>query len=276
MNTATCEDDPVTATRSTARARATASAWPPGAIVGSVLAWITLVLLIDAHGGRLMQRGLGVSTWLVLGAIIWRETPLVRAQTAVVVVFATLVEYTCSPLLGVYLYRFHNVPAYVPPGHGLVYLAALAIGRSAYVRAHERLCMVFALVGVGGYAAFGLLVSDRLDVLGAFWYVCLVGFLVWGPSRGLYVGASIVVTYLEIVGTSLGTWEWRPHDPTGLVPIGNPPSGAAGGYGWFDLAALLLAPTLVAVVRRATSRAEPAAAIEAARSADVSPELARD
>jgi hypothetical protein len=264
----------VTAMRATARPRA-APPWPSGTIVAAGIGWITLVLLIDAHGSRLTQRALGVATWLVLGAILWREPALVRAQTAVVVVFATLVEYTCSPLLGVYLYRFHNVPAYVPPGHGLVYLAALAIGRTAYLRAHERLCMAVALVGIGGYAAYGLLVSDRLDVLGAFWYVCLVGFLVWGPSRGLYVGAAAVVTYLEVVGTSLGTWEWQPHDPTGLVAIGNPPSGAAGGYGWFDLAALLLAPTLVALVQRATSRAgQPVGVGE--RSAEVTAAAARD
>jgi hypothetical protein len=260
----------------TARARATASPWPSGAIVAAVIGWLTLVLIIDAHGSRLTQRGLGVATWLVLGAIVWRESAIVRAQTAVVVVFATLVEYTCSPILGVYLYRFHNVPAYVPPGHGLVYLAALAIGRTAYVRAHERLCMSAALVGVGGYAAYGLFVSDRLDVLGAFWYVCLVAFLVWGPSQGLYVGAALVVTYLEIVGTSLGTWEWQPHDPTGLVAIGNPPSGAAGGYGWFDLAALLLAPTLVAVVYRAESRGGLTAAREGEMSAEVTSADLRD
>jgi hypothetical protein len=237
-----------------ARARAVASGWPPAVIVGAVLGWITVVLLIDAHGSRLTQRGLGVTTWLVLGAIVWRESALVRAQTAVVIVFATLVEYTCSPLLGVYLYRFENVPAYVPPGHGLVYLAALAIGRTAYVRANERRCAIAAVVVVGAYAVYGLTVSDRLDVLGAFWFACLVGFLVWGPSRGLYVGAAVVVTYLEIVGTSLGTWEWQPHDPSGLVAIGNPPSGAAGGYGWFDLAALLLAPTIVAAFSRAVGR----------------------
>ena len=31
----------------------------------------------------------------------------------------------------------------------------------------------------------------------------------------------------------------------GLVPQGNPPSIAAGGYGWFDLYAVLLAPAIV-------------------------------
>jgi hypothetical protein len=230
------------------------------------------VLLVDAHGDRLTQRFLGVATWAVLGALLWRESALVRAQTAVVVVFATLVEYTFSPLLGVYVYRFDNVPAYVPPGHGLVYLAALAIGRTAVVRGHGRSCLTAALLGVGAYAAYGLVGAARLDVLGAFWYLCLVGFLVWGPSRGLYVGASVVVTYLEIVGTSVGTWEWQSHDPTGLVAIGNPPSGAAGGYGWFDLVALLAAPTIVAVAGRLADRARGATTAPA----DVTPAVSAD
>jgi hypothetical protein len=63
-----------------------------------------------------------------------------------------------------------------------------------------------------------------------------------------------VVTYLELLGTWLGTWAWQTHDPTGLVAIGNPPSGAAGGYGWFDLAAVLAGPALLALVHRARHR----------------------
>lgn len=219
--------------------------WSPAVLVVFVMGWISLVLLLDANGGRVLQRTLGVLTWLVLVVVLAGETPLVRLQTAVVVVFATCIEYTFSPLLEVYIYRFHNVPAYVPPGHGLVYLAALAIGRMAYVRAHTRLCATLAAVGVGAYAVHGVTLAARPDVLGFFWFLCLAAFILWGPSRGLYVGAAVVVTYLEIVGTTLGTWTWQAHDPSGLVSIGNPPSGAAGGYGWFDLAALLLAPTIL-------------------------------
>lgn len=214
-------------------------------IVATVLVWITTCLLIDAGSTLVVQRLLGVGTWIVLVVLLARESGLVRVQAAVVVVFATIVEYTCSPLLQVYLYRFHNVPAYVPPGHGLVYLAALAIGRTAFVRAHTRACMLAVLSGLGLYAAYGLLIADRTDVLGAFWFLCLLGFFRWGPSQGLYVGAALVVTYLELAGTGLGTWAWQTYDPTGVVPIGNPPSGAAGGYGWFDLAALLTAHRLV-------------------------------
>ena len=242
----------MTAISTSTRLRAAAATRPTqptrgsALIVGVVVGWITLVLLIDAGSTLGVQRLLGIGTWVVLLVLLAREALLVRVQTAVVVVFASAVEYTFSPLLEVYLYRFHNVPAYVPPGHGLVYLAALAIGRSMFVRAHTRACMTLVLVVGGAYAAYGLVVADRTDVLGAFWYLCLVGFFRWGPSQGLYVGAFVVVTYLELTGTALGTWAWQTHDPTGLVAIGNPPSGAAGGYGWFDLAALLSAPLLLA------------------------------
>ena len=218
----------------------------PSLVVAMVVVWITFVLLVDSGASLGVQRLLGVGTWCVLVVLLARESRLVRMQTAVVVVFASAIEYTFSPLLEVYLYRFHNVPAYVPPGHGLVYLAALSLGRTAFVRAHTRACMVAVLTVGGAYAAYGLLLADRTDVLGAFWFLCLAGFFRWGPSQGLYVGAFVMVTYLELTGTALGTWAWQTHDPTGLVPIGNPPSGAAGGYGWFDLAALLTAPWLLA------------------------------
>lgn len=231
-----------------------------------VMGWITLVLAVDAGGTLTTQRLLGVATWLLLVAVCARESPLVRVAVVVVVVFATLVEYTFSPLLQVYVYRFDNVPAYVPPGHGLVYLSAFAIGRTPWVRAHLRGCVAATASVAAAWAAWGLLGNDRVDVLGTFWFVCLAGFLWLGPNRGLYVGAFVVVSYLELLGTALGTWEWQRHDPTGLVPIGNPPSGAAGGYGWFDLAAVLLAPSLLCHVHLVRRRCtEVAASVQRVR-----------
>ncbi len=237
-----------TALPGTATALAEARLRPVGAgapTAGAVMGWITVVLWLDAGGSLARQGALGLLTWVALLLVLRRESLVVRTQTLVVVVFATAVEYTFSPWLEVYVYRFDNVPAYVPPGHGLVYLAALALGRSVWVRQHLGACARLVLVAGGAYAVWGLSpLAPRPDVLGAFWFACLVGFVVWGPSRPLYVGAFVVVTYLEVVGTAVGTWQWRPFDPTGLVAIGNPPSGAAGGYGWFDLAALLVAPWL--------------------------------
>jgi hypothetical protein len=221
-------------------------------IAGIVLGWIGAILLADAipglRGDELaLQLVLAVLTWLVLAGLLARESALVRVQTLLVVALASLVEYTFSPLLGAYVYRLGTVPGFVPPGHGLVYLAALALGRSPLLRAHSRLAVSLTVLAGGSWAAYGLLLADRRDVLGAFWFGCLLGFLLWGRARLLYVGAFVVVSYLELVGTALGTWAWQPTDPIlHLIGQGNPPSGAAGGYGWFDLYAGLLAPVLIA------------------------------
>jgi hypothetical protein len=219
-----------------------------------VCGWILSVLWLDRGAAPGLQVVLGLASWALLAVLLRGCPALVRVQVAVVVVFATAVEYTFSGWLGVYVYRLDNVPAFVPPGHGLVYLGALALGRSAPLVRHATVLTAATVVGGGAYAAWGLWLSPRPDALGAFWYLCLLGFLRWGPSRTLYVGAAVVVTYLELLGTALGTWTWRPHDPTGLVSIGNPPSGAAGGYGWFDLAALLAAPGLLARARAFPAR----------------------
>lgn len=215
-----------------------------------MMGWLSVVLWLDSDGTLWLQRALGVGTWLVLAFALRRVRVVVRLQTAVVVAFATLVEYIFSPTLEVYLYRFDNVPTYVPPGHGLVYLSAFALGHTRFVQEHLRACMTVALVVGGAWAGHGMFLAERPDALGAFWYLCLVGFMTWGPSKSVYVGAFVVVSYLEIVGTELGTWVWQTHDPTGWVSIGNPPSGAAGGYGWFDLAGLVAAPYLLRMFSR--------------------------
>lgn len=225
-----------------------------------MMGWLTLTVWLDragGGGGEGRQWVLGGATWVLLALALRRADPLVRTQTLVVVAFATLVEYLFSPTLHVYEYRFDNVPAYVPPGHGLVYLSAWALGHARPVRRHLRVASLGVVVAGGLWAAYGVLLAERPDALGAFWFLCLVGFLAVGPSTGVYVGAFVVVSWLELVGTALGTWVWSEVGPAGQVSIGNPPSGAAGGYGWFDLVALLVAPWLlrrVDGVRRLTGR----------------------
>ena len=223
----------------------------------AMMGWLTLVLWLDRAAGGIglwPQRGLGVLTWVVLLVALRWLPPVVRVQTGVVVAFATCVEYLFSPTLEVYLYRLDNVPAYVPPGHGLVYLSAYVSGHTALVRRHLRALAAAVVVVGGAWALHGLLLADRPDGLGAFWFACLVGFLRWGPSRPVYVGAFVVVSWLELAGTALGNWAWQPTDPILGVTVGNPPSGAAGGYGWFDLAGLLLAPPLLALLSRRRGR----------------------
>jgi hypothetical protein len=62
----------------------------------------------------------------------------------------------------------------------------------------------------------------------------------------VYAGVFMAVTALELYGTAIGTWRWAPELPGLGIPDGNPPSGVASGYVWFDVMALLVAPRLVA------------------------------
>jgi hypothetical protein len=224
-----------------------------------VLVWVAVVLGLDTGASLDQQRLLGLGTWGLLLVLLARESRTTRVQVAVVVAFASTVEYVFAGWLGVYVYRLHNVPWFVPPGHGLVYLAALAIGRSSWAHRSTWLLPV-TLTACGGWAVWGLTLSPTPDVLGAFWFGCLAVFARYGKSPTVYAGAFLVVSYLEIVGTSLGTWAWQPHDPlTGWVAIGNPPSGIAGGYAWFDAAGLFFTPRLLGWWdRKGTPVAEPA------------------
>jgi hypothetical protein len=224
-----------------------------------LLAWIPAILLAD-HGwsthpvGLGTQRLLGLGTWALLLVMLRGESRRTTAQVAIVVAFASLIEYTFAGLLGVYVYRLHNVPWFVPPGHGLVYLGALTFGRTPWAQRHRRALVALTVLAGGAYAVWGAFVSTRFDSLGAFWFVCLALFLWWGRNNRnatVYVGAFVIVTYLELMGTDLHTWTWQLRDPIlGWVAIGNPPSGAAGGYGFFDAAALVGAPALERLVER--------------------------
>jgi hypothetical protein len=171
----------------------------------------------------------------------------VRYQVGAVIVAATMLEYTASPLLGLYTYRLHNVPSFVPPGHGLVYLAALTIGGAMYGSRAGIWFPRAVLVMAGAWAAWGVVISARPDVGGAVLYLFLAAFILRGRAPLVYAAAFVVTAYLEIVGTNVGTWAWAHHSPMELVSLGNPPSGIAGGYCFLDMVGIYVAARLARV-----------------------------
>ena len=96
----------------------------------------------------------------------------------------------------------------------------------------------------------------RRDVAGAIGVPLLLLFLWRSRNRALYASVFLVVASLELYGTALGTWRWARTLPGLGIPDGNPPSGVASGYVWFDVMALLVAPALIALVRRIRSEGE--------------------
>ena len=208
-------------------------------------AYLAVLLAVDTQVGLRMQDVLGAVTWLVLLAALRPLAPLARAQALGVVAFATVGEVTGSLVWGVYHYRLNNLPLFIPPAHGLVYLSGLAL--AGLVR--RRLLVAVAAAGAVGWGLAGLTVLPRLDVAGAVGVPLLCLFLWRSRSRSVYAGVFLVVGALELYGTSIGVWRWARELPGLGIPDGNPPSGVASGYVWFDVMALLVAPYLVALTR---------------------------
>jgi hypothetical protein len=92
-------------------------------------------------------------------------------------------------------------------------------------------------------------VLPRRDVAGAIGVPLLLLFLWRGRNRAIYAAVFLVVASLELYGTAIGTWRWERELPGLGIPDGNPPSGVASGYVWFDVMALLTAPLALALVR---------------------------
>jgi hypothetical protein len=230
----------------------------PGAIVLLILSFIGVVLGADQFATVTQQRLLGVATALLLLALTARVAPQLRAQVAVVVATATVFEVIGSIIWGVYRYRLGNLPFFVPPGHGLVYLGGAAIAQTALVRRHPAAFGRLVLALAVGWALLGLSGGlGRVDVMGAAGVVVLAAFLVFGPAPATLGGVFLVVGALEIYGTAIGTWRWADTIPRLGVSQGNPPSGAASGYVFFDLVALALAPVLLALCSGALARFRP-------------------
>jgi hypothetical protein len=206
-------------------------------------AYLAGLLALDTQVSFHAQLALGALTFAVLAAALLPLPPLVRAQAVGVVLFATAGEVTGSLVWGVYHYRLHNLPLFIPPAHGLVYLSGVALSRSL----RPRVVVWTAAAGAFAWGIAGLTLLPRLDVAGAFGVPLLLVFLWRSRSRATYAGVFLVVAALELYGTSIGTWRWARDLPGLGIPDGNPPSGVASGYVWFDVMALLVAPLLVYV-----------------------------
>ena len=224
----------------------------PGRFLAWIVPFIAAVLWLDRYVDRTGQLLLGGATWLVLLLAVRALPSERRAQVAIVVVAATCAELTGSILWGVYSYRLGNLPTFVPPGHGLVYLTGLAISR--LLAGRERALVGVALAGALGWGLAGLTVLPRLDVAGAFGVPLLCVFLWRSGSRGVYAGVFLAVAALELYGTAVGTWQWHATLPGLGIPDGNPPSGAASGYVCFDIVALALTPWVLVRWRRWNER----------------------
>lgn len=212
---------------------------------------ISCVMEISASVER--QHLLGVCAWIFLVALLIGENRETRTQVAIAVLFATIGEHFASIYMGGYTYRFENVPAYVPPGHGMVYLTAVALARSALFMRHPGKIALFVIGVWGTWSLWGVSsYPNRGDWVGALLFAIFLVWLLIGRSPMVYLAAFFITTWLELIGTAVGAWEWAAIDPLLGWPQGNPPSGAGAWYCLVDAVAIGGAgPTLRSMKRLA-------------------------
>jgi len=259
-----CRKGPVRPGKATLSSSLRCSTVTPARLAAAGMAYLAVLLAVDHFASFHEQLLLGVLTWAVLvGALPLFDLER-RVQALAVVLAATCGEVTGTIVWGVYSYRLHNLPLFIPPAHGLVFLTGVALSRTTLARSHPRLLVEGAASIAVLWALAGLTILPRKDVAGAAGVLLLVAFLWRSRSRAVYASVFLVVAALELYGTSIGTWRWAKELPGLGIPDGNPPSGVASGYVWFDVVALLIAPRLLALARpsrthsTADNRAAPA------------------
>ncbi|MEQ1486580.1 hypothetical protein [Methyloglobulus sp.] len=200
---------------------------------------VAICLMTDAHAAIEKQNALGVCGWVFLLGLLLGEAVEVRVQVGIAVIFATIGEHFASPYMEGYIYRFHNVPAYVPPGHGMVYLTAVALARSGLFQTYAREIAKFVVLVCGMWSLWGISgIPDHGDAVGAMLFCVFLAYLFKGRSPMVYLAAFFITTWLELIGTAVGTWKWVPIDPVLGWSQGNPPSGVAAWYCLVDAVAM--------------------------------------
>lgn len=155
-------------------------------------------------------------------------TPRERLEQLLCVVLATAGECFLCFGWGLYEYRHHNLPIFVPLGHSLIFLAGLRLARSA-PRITARIVVPAAASAVLTLAWMGL---DRLGlILFPLFLLCLIS----RAQRHLYAVMFAVSFLVEVAGTAVESWAWEPMDPWFGLSLTNPPVCAGTFYCVLDV-----------------------------------------
>lgn len=230
-------------------------------IAGFTFFCVAICLISDANGDISRQYALGFCGWMFLLGLLFGENTEVRVQVVIAVMFATIGEHFASPYMGGYTYRFHNVPAYVPPGHGMVYLTAVALARSGLFLRYAREIATSVVLVCGAWSVWGISgIPAQGDSVGALLFCVFLVYLFKGRSPMVYLAAFFITTWLELIGTAVGTWHWASIDPVLNLPQGNPPSGVAAWYCLVDAVAIGGAPIVLNAAKNLRARLRPKSA----------------
>jgi hypothetical protein len=196
-----------------------------------ILAALLLGLLLDAQGSMVSQLLASAMVWALLLWLLSRQTRAWRLTLVACTAFALLAEIVFSLGFGLYDYRFHNVPPYVPPGHTLLFMLGLAASRQVPDTAVKPLALLIATGGL-------LLTLTEISSLDGLMLAAFLFAWALGHQRKTYVLMVLMALILELLGTSFGNWRWSPQVPALGLTAHNPPLLAGACYALYDMAVM--------------------------------------
>ena len=194
-------------------------------------------LLLDYHWAKYGQIAVSAATWLVFASLYLTTRRQARMALVACLIIATAGEMCLSLAWGLYEYRRHAIPLFVPPGHVLLFF----LGTQLAARLPEK--SEWWIAALAFPVVMGLAWEGR-DTLGPLLYGLFVACLWISRSRRLYATMFVLSLAMEIYGTWIGNWAWSPHVPgLGLATL-NPPIAAGAFYCVLDLLVVAVAGTL--------------------------------
>ncbi len=206
---------------------------------------VLLVAILFLDSGYFAARysyGQLLATLLTLGLFFWilhNTNPRLRRLMLIGVAVATVGEVSFTLLIGMYEYRLHNVPLYVPPGHAILYAAVFQFIREPWVRRHARQ-VAMGCYAIGAVFSLGWLLAYN-DVYGCICFGVFSALIFYKRESRLFFAAMyLLVAYLELIGTYFQCWSWPPFllNKWPAIASANPPSGISVFYMGFDIACL--------------------------------------
>ena len=194
-----------------------------GEISATVIAVIAAGLWIDRSFGFPGQMAVSLVVWGIVSVLCVKLPHALGRRLLACVWISGLGEIVASLAWGLYDYQFGNVPLFVPPGHALLYLLGLIMAR----RLNDRVAL---LVPLAAAPVVAFLAWSGQDWLSVPLFALFTLFVTLGRHRRLYAIMFMLALLLELYGTALGNWSWRPLVPgTGLATL-NPPLAAGVFY----------------------------------------------
>jgi hypothetical protein len=211
-------------------------------IVVTIAAGLAIEVRMDLPG----QLALSAVIWLVLFYVLAPIGPRERRALLACLVIATAGELFLSLVWGLYAYRLGNVPLFVPAGHVMLLLLAIALAQrmSAGV-AHGVLACAAA------YALIAAATGLDTFALPLFAMLAVISFAM-PQHRRLYASTFLLALALELYGTWLGSWTWAREVPAFSLVTTNPPAIASAFYAVLDA---IVACSALLVARRFSAAA---------------------